>query len=88
MKIRIEFDTDNAAFEDNLSWEIRQVLEQADREVVCFVTSDCGGKCSLRDSNGNTVGVVEVTPTSQAAEFFCNCVRCQRARDLEARGKK
>jgi len=58
MKIRIEFDTDNAAFEDN-PLEIRDVLEQASNKAASLMISG-SGKLGLRDSNGNTVGTVEV----------------------------
>ena len=59
MKIKIEFNADNAAFEDNLSLEIREVLERAANVAVSLVTGD-GGYCGLRDSNGNSIGTVEV----------------------------
>jgi len=61
MKIRIEFDTDNAAFEDNLSLEIREVLTRALDKAVWMVTNPDHYRCTskLLDSNGNTVGTVE-----------------------------
>jgi len=50
MKISIEFDTDNAAFDDN-PHELEDVLEQAARKI-----SQGGG--TLLDSNGNKIGTV------------------------------
>lgn len=61
MKITIEFHTDNAAFEENLTLEIREVLERASSKVVWMVTTPEHYRCTskLRDSNGNTVGTVK-----------------------------
>jgi hypothetical protein len=59
MKITIEFNTDNAAFEDSLSLEIRKVLVQAMDLTVGIATSNsCFDTYKLRDTNGNTVGTV------------------------------
>ncbi len=59
MKINIEFHTDNAAFEENLTLEIREVLERASNIVASIVTSDnCRHSVKLYDSNGNAVGTV------------------------------
>lgn len=56
MKITIEFDTDNAAFEDNFGSEVNFVVGQARRAVdYC---SDVGDRYNLRDSYGNTIGEV------------------------------
>lgn len=52
MNISIEFETGNAAFEDNPN-EIEYVLEQVARKV-----SQGGG--SLFDSNGNKIGKVAI----------------------------
>jgi hypothetical protein len=59
--IRIEFATDNAAFE--YSGEVRRVLQVA--TALLHDDWDCESRPvpwqrALRDSNGNTVGTVEV----------------------------
>lgn len=59
MKFRIEFDTDNAAFKDNLSLEVRDVLDQAARKATAIETGDSNYR-GLFDSNGNRVGRIEV----------------------------
>ena len=50
----ITIDTDNAAFDYNMSNELNQVLSQVADQVAIYK----GGK--LKDSNGNTVGEVTV----------------------------
>jgi hypothetical protein len=64
--IRIEIETDNAAFEEAFGIEVREVLEAA-AQMVCRwkrgeneSTYPRETESSLRDSNGNTVGKVEV----------------------------
>jgi hypothetical protein len=61
--VRIEFETDNAAFEANgFQGELEQLLHSAVATITringCIV-----GPCDvkLRDSNGNTVGKVSVS---------------------------
>ena len=66
MKIRIEFETSNAAFQEypygdgNWEEEVKRVMEQA----TDFLTGDMGDE-KLRDSNGNTVGRVWTDTTSR-----------------------
>ena len=50
MKISIEFDTDNAAFDDG-GIEIRRILYA----IACEIT-DGKTTASIRDINGNTIG--------------------------------
>jgi len=59
MKVQIEVDTDNAAFEDNGLREYDTILKAAAMKAYTLATS---GECDslLRDSNGNTVGRVHV----------------------------
>ncbi len=61
MKVAITFDTDNAAFEDED--EIGSVLGRAALYVhgVVHGQTEPPAVIRLRDSNGNTVGTVEVT---------------------------
>jgi hypothetical protein len=67
MKIKIEFDTNNAAFEGDLFKEVGQVFAQAQRKLAAQLArspSLCKHPESvdkLLDTNGNTVGSLEVT---------------------------
>lgn len=58
MKLRIEIDLDNAAFEDD-----REELPRLLMQITAQFRGRAIGPISmtLRDSNGNTVGTVEVT---------------------------
>jgi hypothetical protein len=59
--IRIEIQTDNEAFANHLGAEVARIL----REFSNFIELACNDpgfiKRTLRDSNGNTVGTVEVS---------------------------
>ena len=65
MKIRIEFDTDNAAFQEyphgegNFDEEVRYVINQAYE----FIIGSMSGDGKLKDTNGNTVGTVWCSTT-------------------------
>ena len=59
MKVEIEIDTSNAAFEDNPG-ELGDILKQAATEAKYLIEEKEEGRELLRDSNGNTVGCVEV----------------------------
>ena len=56
MKIEIEINTDNAAFEYHREGEISRILKAVTQSIVA-------GKLygSIRDSNGNTVGKFDVS---------------------------
>lgn len=56
MNLVITINTDNAAFDDNCITELTYVVNQ----IPKVVTGTDGGK--LKDSYGNTVGDVAVTP--------------------------
>lgn len=58
MRISISFDTDNAAFEDNVGAEALHVGTQIARRIETALESKQGGKYVLRDSNGNLIGWV------------------------------
>ena len=53
MKLKIEFDTDNAAFndQDDPGLEIRRILL-----AISFDITDVNTSGPVRDSNGNTIG--------------------------------
>jgi len=64
MKITVEFDTDNAAFEDNFSAEVEAVMERAKFLVKAVAhkhredPSNVGEYRRLYDTNGNGIGKV------------------------------
>lgn len=60
MKINIEFDTENAAFEDNRFAEVNRILTQVKEEVMDCLNDGCGIQVSIKDTNGNRVGVLEI----------------------------
>jgi hypothetical protein len=55
MKLKIEINMDNAAFEDNAEEEIRAILANVTPNMSKYSI------IKLRDSNGNTVGHYEIT---------------------------
>lgn len=59
--VKIEFATDNAAFEDDYLGEMKSVLDYA---AACIRMNNKDGReadtFTLRDSNGNIVGKVTV----------------------------
>ena len=63
MKIKIEFDLENAAFKDFPLMEVDAVMKQAKKKV--FNSMDGGDfkafEGILMDTNGNTIGSVLVT---------------------------
>jgi hypothetical protein len=60
MKITIEFDTDNAAFEDNFLMEVTKTLQQA-KGAIIDSENNTGIRRPLKDTNGNRVGVIDIT---------------------------
>lgn len=63
MKIAISFDTENAAFADDMEGEVGRIMEQVYAKVMTHATSPSGQthQYKLRDSNGNSVGTMEVS---------------------------
>jgi hypothetical protein len=55
---KVEFATDNAAFEDNADAEVRRILVKVADEVGAGYAFNDGGKYGtvILDSNGNSVG--------------------------------
>ena len=51
MKIKIEFSTDNAAFDDDAGPEIHRILQAIRMDI-----SHGGTGSQIRDLNGNTIG--------------------------------
>jgi len=62
MKVRIDFNIDNAAFDDNPSSEVRNVCGQAASRAWALISGVKMGDGlrvkNLRDSNGNSIGYV------------------------------
>lgn len=58
MKVRIEFDTDNAAFEDDWEGEVRRTINDAAGKVARLGPPP--GRYRLYDGNGNTIGYAEL----------------------------
>jgi len=60
MKLTVTIDLDNDALQpDTQGAEVRQILEDVAER---FDGQLWGYRCSLKDTNGNTVGHAEVTP--------------------------
>lgn len=62
MLIEIRFRTENAAFADEPEAEIRRVMAEAARIAMVIHGASEDEAAPLRDSNGNTIGSVTVTP--------------------------
>jgi len=61
MQIKIEFSTENAAFEDDPGREIFRILAKAQLKIAAHESTGYSHqKHKLLDVNGNTVGYVEV----------------------------
>ena len=60
MKINIEFDTDNAAFEDDRFGEVTRIITRAKEKVMDCLNDGCGIRVPIKDTNGNRVGVLEI----------------------------
>ena len=61
MNVHITFNTDNASFEDYPQAELLQVLDHARAEIIGALENDAVLIKRLRDTNGNTVGLLTVT---------------------------
>ena len=60
MKINIELNTDNAAFEDDRFGEVTRILQMAERKVMGCLYDGSGIRIPIKDSNGNRAGVLEI----------------------------
>ena len=59
MKIQIEFDTNNAAFEDNFLMEVTKAIQQA-KSAIIDSENNTGIRRPIKDTNGNRIGVVSI----------------------------
>ncbi len=60
MKIVIEFDTNNAAFEDNFLMEVTKAIQQAKAAIIDSENNTQIYR-PIRDINGNRIGVVDIS---------------------------
>lgn len=60
MKIVIEFDTNNAAFEDNFLMEVTKAIQQA-KAAIIDSENNTQIRRPIRDTNGNRIGVVDIS---------------------------
>jgi hypothetical protein len=60
MKIVIEFDTNNAAFEDNFLMEVTKAIQQA-KSAIIDSENNTGIRRPIKDINGNRIGVVDIS---------------------------
>lgn len=58
MKIRIEFDCDNAAFDEVPLVEAQRIIRQAERKLALL--DPFGDSIGLFDSNGNRIGNLKI----------------------------
>lgn len=56
MKFVMEFDCDNAAFEEGMATEIARILRRVATSVEHGNLPDTGDVSSIRDINGNRIG--------------------------------
>ena len=66
MKITIDFNTDNQAFESNDSFEkinikeVQNVVDQVKREVTSLIQTNFDYSNRINDSNGNMIGSLKI----------------------------
>ena len=60
MKVQIEFNTDNAAFEDSFLMEVTRTLQQCKSALLDSERGTITTRHILKDSNGNRIGVVSI----------------------------
>ena len=58
MKLKIEIDMDNAAFDDSPAEEVKSILNTVVRSLYFVGVKET---VTVRDSNGNTIGKATVT---------------------------
>lgn len=60
MNVKIEFNTDNAAFEDSFLMEVTRTLQQCKSALLDSERGTIAIRHILKDSNGNRIGVVSI----------------------------
>ena len=60
MNVKIEFNTENAAFEDSFLMEVTKTLQQCKSALLDSERGTITIRHILKDSNGNRIGVVSI----------------------------
>ena len=60
MNVKIEFNTDNAAFEDSFLMEVTRTLQQCKSALLDSERGTITIRHILKDTNGNRIGVVSI----------------------------
>jgi hypothetical protein len=60
MNVKIEFNTENAAFEDSFLMEVTRTLQQCKSALLDSERGTITIRHILKDSNGNRIGVVNI----------------------------
>lgn len=60
MNVKIEFNTDNAAFEDSFLMEVTRTLQQCKSALLDSERGTITIRHILKDTNGNRIGVVNI----------------------------
>jgi len=60
MNVKIEFNTDNAAFEDSFLMEVTRTLQQCKSALLDSEKGTITIRRPIKDSNGNRIGVVSI----------------------------
>jgi hypothetical protein len=60
MNVKIEFNTENAAFEDSFLMEVTRTLQQCKSALLDSERGTITIRHILKDSNGNRIGVVKI----------------------------
>jgi hypothetical protein len=60
MNVKIEFNTENAAFEDSFLMEVTRTLQQCKSALLDSERGTITIRHILKDSNGNRIGVVSI----------------------------
>jgi len=60
MKIVIEFDTNNAAFENNFLMQVTKAIQQA-KAAIIDSENNTQIRRPIKDTNGNRIGVVNIS---------------------------
>lgn len=75
MKLLIEMNMDNAAFEGNPGWEASRILRRRLANIESIDANDVGIVFPLMDVNGNRVGQITVLGDEDAPAPACSTRR-------------
>jgi len=75
VKLLIEMDMDNAAFEGNPGWEAARILRRRLVNIETINANDAGTVFPLMDANGNRVGQITVLSDDPAPAPACSTRR-------------